>query len=136
MESRQEAPASGTGHRRQSRPPQPRHARVGTGDALDLERQIEVQDTRRPDIREAEESLRSANAQVGVGVANFFPQLSLTGLFGQVKPGNVRLHLRRGQCLEHLGQPGRSTLPGRPPARAISPGSVLAAAVFAEWTIL
>ena len=42
--------------------------------------------TRRPDIREAEESLRSANAQVGVAVANFFPQLSLTGLFGQVSP--------------------------------------------------
>ena len=29
---------------------------------------------RRPDIREAEQNLRSANAQVGVAVANFFPQ--------------------------------------------------------------
>lgn len=37
---------------------------------------------RRPDIREAEQELRSANAQVGVAVANFFPQLNLTGLFG------------------------------------------------------
>lgn len=41
---------------------------------------------RRPDIREAEQMLRSANAQVGVAVANFFPNFSLTGLFGQVSP--------------------------------------------------
>jgi multidrug efflux system outer membrane protein len=39
---------------------------------------------RRPDIREAEQNLRSANAQVGVAVADFFPQLNLTGLFGEV----------------------------------------------------
>jgi len=37
---------------------------------------------RRPDIREAEQQLRSANAQVGVAKADFFPQLNLTGLFG------------------------------------------------------
>jgi multidrug efflux system outer membrane protein len=42
---------------------------------------------RRPDIREAEQQLRSANAQVGVAVADFFPQLDLTGLFGRVSPG-------------------------------------------------
>jgi multidrug efflux system outer membrane protein len=41
---------------------------------------------RRPDIREAEQQLRSANAQVGVAVANFFPQLNLTGLLGEVSP--------------------------------------------------
>jgi multidrug efflux system outer membrane protein len=41
---------------------------------------------RRPDLRESEQSLRSANAQIGVAVANFFPQLSLTALFGQVSP--------------------------------------------------
>ena len=39
---------------------------------------------RRPDIREAEQQLRSANAQVGVAKADFFPQLNLTGLFGEV----------------------------------------------------
>ncbi len=41
---------------------------------------------RRPDVREAEQQLRSANAQVGVAVADYFPQLSLTGLLGQVSP--------------------------------------------------
>jgi outer membrane protein, multidrug efflux system len=41
---------------------------------------------RRPDIRQADQSLRSANAQVGVAVANYFPQISLTGLFGRVSP--------------------------------------------------
>jgi multidrug efflux system outer membrane protein len=41
---------------------------------------------RRPDIREAEQQLRSANAQVGVAVADFLPQFNLTGLFGEVSP--------------------------------------------------
>lgn len=41
---------------------------------------------RRPDIREAEQQLRSANAEVGVAKADFFPQLDLTGLFGAVSP--------------------------------------------------
>ena len=41
---------------------------------------------RRPDIREAEQQLRAANAQVGVAKADFFPQLDLTGLFGRVSP--------------------------------------------------
>jgi multidrug efflux system outer membrane protein len=37
---------------------------------------------RRPDVREAEERLVSANALVGVATANFFPTISLTGAFG------------------------------------------------------
>jgi multidrug efflux system outer membrane protein len=41
---------------------------------------------RRPDIRAAEELLRSANAQVGVAKADFFPQINLTGLLGQTSP--------------------------------------------------
>ncbi|HEV2692580.1 MAG TPA: efflux transporter outer membrane subunit [Verrucomicrobiae bacterium] len=41
---------------------------------------------RRPDVREAEQELRAANARVGVAVADFFPQLNLTGLFGTVSP--------------------------------------------------
>ncbi len=41
---------------------------------------------RRPDIRENEQLLRAANAQIGVAVADFFPQLSLTAFFGQISP--------------------------------------------------
>ncbi len=36
----------------------------------------------RPDIRQAEQDLIAANARVGVAYANYFPALSLTGLFG------------------------------------------------------
>jgi multidrug efflux system outer membrane protein len=41
---------------------------------------------RRPDVQQAEQNLVAANALVGVAVANFFPQISLTGLFGAVSP--------------------------------------------------
>lgn len=37
---------------------------------------------RRPDVRQAEETIRSANAQIGVAVANFFPRIGLTSLYG------------------------------------------------------
>jgi outer membrane protein, multidrug efflux system len=37
---------------------------------------------RRPDIRQTEENLVAANAQIGAARALFFPQLSLTGLYG------------------------------------------------------
>jgi multidrug efflux system outer membrane protein len=36
----------------------------------------------RPDIRRAEEQLVSANAQIGVAKANFFPSFSISGLYG------------------------------------------------------
>ena len=41
---------------------------------------------RRPDVLAAEQNLRSANALVGVAVANFFPQVGLTALLGKVSP--------------------------------------------------
>lgn len=41
---------------------------------------------RRPDLREAEQNLVAANANVGVAKANFFPTISLSGLFGGVSP--------------------------------------------------
>jgi Outer membrane efflux protein len=37
---------------------------------------------RRPDVRRSEAALMAANASVGVAKAAFFPQISLTGLFG------------------------------------------------------
>ena len=41
---------------------------------------------RRPDVREAEQLMRSANAQIGESVAEFFPRFGLTALLGKVSP--------------------------------------------------
>jgi len=41
---------------------------------------------RRPDILETEQLLHSANAQIGVAVAEFFPKIGLTALLGKVSP--------------------------------------------------
>ena len=41
---------------------------------------------RRPDLRQAEQQLVSANARIGVAKAEFFPKLSLTALFGTTSP--------------------------------------------------
>ena len=41
---------------------------------------------RRPDVRQAEQFLRAANAQVGESVAEFFPKIGLTALLGKISP--------------------------------------------------
>jgi multidrug efflux system outer membrane protein len=41
---------------------------------------------RRPDMVAAEEALIAANANIGVSVANFFPQIGLTTLLGRASP--------------------------------------------------
>lgn len=41
---------------------------------------------RRPDVREAEANLIAANADIGVAVGQFFPQIGLTSLLGKVSP--------------------------------------------------
>ncbi len=38
--------------------------------------------TRRPDLRQAEDRIRAANAEIGVSVANFFPRIGLSSLYG------------------------------------------------------
>lgn len=41
---------------------------------------------RRPDVREAEQQLHAATAEVGETVAEFFPKIGLTALMGRVSP--------------------------------------------------
>jgi outer membrane protein, multidrug efflux system len=41
---------------------------------------------RRPDVRQGEQLMISANAQVGAAKANLYPQLSLSALYGRVSP--------------------------------------------------
>ncbi len=42
---------------------------------------------RRPDVREAEQQLHAANAEVGETLAEFFPKIGLTALMGRASPG-------------------------------------------------
>jgi outer membrane protein, multidrug efflux system len=41
---------------------------------------------RRPDVRQMEQLLRSANAQIGESTAEFFPKIGLTALLGKISP--------------------------------------------------
>ncbi len=69
---------------------------------------------RRPDVRRAEENLVAANANVGVAKAAFFPQISLTGLFGAQSvaitsflQGPATFWSVGGQVLQPIFQGGR-----------------------------
>jgi multidrug efflux system outer membrane protein len=46
---------------------------------------------RRPDVRQAEQSLVAANAQIGVARAAYFPQIALTGTAGYESPSLTEL---------------------------------------------
>jgi outer membrane protein, multidrug efflux system len=69
---------------------------------------------RRADVRRAEENLVAANANVGVAKAAFFPQISLTGLFGAQSTsitsfllGPATFWAVGGQIVQPLFQGGR-----------------------------
>lgn len=69
---------------------------------------------RRPDVRQAEQVLVSANASVGVAKAAFFPQIALTGLFGAQSTsltsflqGPATLWSIAGQAIQPIYQGGR-----------------------------
>jgi multidrug efflux system outer membrane protein len=71
---------------------------------------------RRPDVRRAEESLVAANANVGVAKAAFFPQISLTGIFGAQSTaitsflqGPATFWSLGGQAVQPIFQGGRIT---------------------------
>ena len=69
---------------------------------------------RRPDVRRAEENLVAANANVGVAKAAFFPQISLTGIFGAQSTaitsflqGPATIWSLGGQAVQPIFQGGR-----------------------------
>jgi multidrug efflux system outer membrane protein len=69
---------------------------------------------RRPDIREAEQNLRAANAEVGVAIADFFPKVGLTMLLGRVSPelslmsaGTANMWALAGSTVAPLFQSGK-----------------------------
>jgi multidrug efflux system outer membrane protein len=69
---------------------------------------------RRADVRRAEENLVAANANVGVAKAAFFPQISLTGIFGAESTaitsflqGPATIWTLGGQAVQPIFQGGR-----------------------------
>ncbi len=58
---------------------------------------------RRPDIRQAEQALIAANARIGVAKAQYFPTISLTGLFGSVSTDLKDLFTGPAQAWNYAG---------------------------------
>jgi len=70
---------------------------------------------RRPDLRQVEQQLESANARIGVAKAEFFPKLSLTALLGTASPevsaltgGNATIWAVAGMLSGPLFNAGRT----------------------------
>lgn len=68
---------------------------------------------RRPDILQAEQTVIGANAEIGVAVANFFPDRTLRAV-RRAKPEHESPVRQQLQHLEHRRRPDGSDLSGRP----------------------
>jgi multidrug efflux system outer membrane protein len=64
---------------------------------------------RRPDILEAEDELRAANADVGESVGEFFPKIGLTAILGKVSP-ELKDFTRSGATAWGIGADGTGPL--------------------------
>jgi multidrug efflux system outer membrane protein len=60
---------------------------------------------RRPDLVEAEQNLIAANAEIGVALADFFPRIGLTALWGSASP-ELSTWLGNGTSIWSLGAQG------------------------------
>lgn len=66
----------------------------------------------RPDVRAAEEQMRSANAQVGVAIANQFPQFSITGAAGGTAAWFDQMFYPGGPFWNIIGNVGQTVFDG------------------------
>ena len=69
---------------------------------------------RRPDIRQAEQELIAANAQIGAAKADYFPRISLTGFFGAQSRAALGSVERPGGAGERRRRRGGADLQRRP----------------------
>jgi multidrug efflux system outer membrane protein len=58
---------------------------------------------RRPDLRQAEQTLIAANAQIGAAKAAYYPSISLTGMFGGVSTSLSNLFTGSAQVWQYGG---------------------------------